>query len=131
MPEDQAELAPFPTAIVSVRDNGQGLLYVMTRVTSPRWSPAIGKEKDREVQEAMIYKALDMYLEVIDAEAGVVLASSGPIPGKPGDPHGCSGMVRHRVERLPDLAGCRRPPLGHDAGDVAAREVRGRVTAAA
>lgn len=80
VPEDQAELAPFPTAIVSVRDNGQGLLYVMTRVTSPRWSPAIGKEKDREVQEAMIYKALDMYLEVIDAEAGVVLASSGPIP---------------------------------------------------
>ena len=80
VPEDRAELAPLPTAIISVRDDGHGLLYVMTRVTSARWGPAIGKEKDRDVQEAMIYKALDVYLEVIDANAGVVLASSGPIP---------------------------------------------------
>jgi|CXWL01.1.fsa_nt_gi hypothetical protein len=80
VPEERFELAPLPTAIVSVRHDGHGLLYVMTRVTSSRWGPAIGKEKDREAQEAMIYKALDIYLEVIDVDAGLVLASSGPIP---------------------------------------------------
>lgn len=80
VPEDQAQLAPFPTAIIAVRHDGSGLLYVMTRVTSPRWGPAINKEKDREVQESMIYAALDIYIEVIDTDAGVVVASSGPIP---------------------------------------------------
>ena len=76
----ESEIQPFPTAILAVRHDGNGLVYVMTRVTSSRWGPAIAKEKDREAQEAMIYAALDIYIEVIDSDAGVVIASSGPIP---------------------------------------------------
>ena len=78
---EEPELAPPPTAILAMRHDGSGLVYVMTRVTSTRWGPAIAKERDREAQEALVLAALDIYIEVIDTDAGVVIASSGPTPG--------------------------------------------------
>lgn len=77
----ESAMPPLPTAIIAARHDGHGLLYVMTRVTSPRWGPGTGKAKDMQAQDAQILAALDFYVEVIDTDAGVVLASTGPVPG--------------------------------------------------
>jgi len=71
-----ATVAP-PTEIEAIHSLGSGLLWVVVRVTNQSiWEKALRAPKDSLLRN----KSFDIYVDVLDTDAGTVIASSGPIP---------------------------------------------------
>jgi hypothetical protein len=71
---------PTPVAqVTGLHADGTGLLFVIVYVPNPRWSPpARGPRTPQQYRED--YDTMhDVYIEVIDVDASVVLASVGPM----------------------------------------------------
>jgi hypothetical protein len=70
---------PPPTSFAAVRHDGKGLIYVMILVVNDKWDSSPSAANDDRKFAAMFRDAAEVYTEVIDVDAGVVLASEGPI----------------------------------------------------
>lgn len=66
-----------PARIAALHQDSTGLLFVQTIVPNRQWVPASGTPAQRR---AFRLASFDVYVDVIDVRASVVLASEGPIP---------------------------------------------------
>jgi hypothetical protein len=80
---------PSPGEVEQVSYLGEGLLLVALRVPNAKWAGAVrelsslrGKPYRAGAQQAILGSAIDIYVEVLDVAAGVVLARRGPVPVK-------------------------------------------------
>jgi hypothetical protein len=82
--------ARTPTQITFLHDDGTGLLYVYIWVMSNRWRQLPAGTRAAE-HAAMERQAQEVYFDVIDTNAGVLLASGGPF--RADDPRGTLPML--------------------------------------
>lgn len=71
--DPQPVSSPPPTRVVLLHDDGEGVVFVGVLVNT-RWRPSVNPTLQQQQEMA------DVYLDAIDARAGVLLASVGPVP---------------------------------------------------
>lgn len=67
-----------PPELEVVHDDGTGLLFIVAVVANDSYKP-LPEIRDFAEQQAAMESMIDIYAEVIDTNAGVVLASNGPM----------------------------------------------------
>jgi hypothetical protein len=74
-PGGSAATAKPPTQILRVHYLGGELLYVATRVTNTKWRAIDNAAERRAARDGFV----DVYVDIIDVAAAVVLATAGPL----------------------------------------------------
>jgi hypothetical protein len=69
-----------PPEMEVLHEDGTGLIYVQMMIVNKNFLALTPEQRRNEALDGPVGKAIDIYMEVIDANAGVVLASTGPIP---------------------------------------------------
>lgn len=78
--ERSGQAPPRPPAqVVSFHEDGSGLIFVAVFMPNSKWG-AIAPGTPAKDRDAKMDEMADLYLDVIDANAGVLLASAGPMP---------------------------------------------------